>query len=154
MGTPLTYSKEDIKSIDKRKDEAVKIKIKPDQISKKEFLAKIEFLEKDIGKIVTGGYGAAMQTQDRQPTLDYRETMHRTAASLRSKINEVKSLHVAPDCEKLKQLFTEVYDGQANYLVRRADGASGIDESNLRKELTKKKDQYDKEKEKVRKKKF
>ena len=154
MGAPLTYSKEDIKSINKRKGEVVKIKIKPDQTSTSEFLAKIEFLEKDIGKTVTGGYGAAMQFQDGKSSCDYRETIQRTAAGIRSKINEVKRLHVAPDCERLKQLFVELYDAEADQLVRTIDNQDKEESERSRKVFNKKKERYLKEKQEVQNRKF
>ena len=154
LGTPLTYSKEDIKSIDQRKGEVVSIKIKPDQISTREFLAKIDFLEKDIGKTVTGGYGAAMMSPGGMSSSDYRETIHRTAAGIRSKLNRIKVLHVTPDCEKLKQFFLEFYDAEADQLVRSTETIDKDDKERNRKEYSKKKELYFNEKQEVQKIKF
>ncbi|MFA5272263.1 MAG: hypothetical protein WC412_08040 [Candidatus Omnitrophota bacterium] len=151
MGTFLTYSKIDIKDIDKSKETPVKIKIKPASINAKELLAKIELLEKDMGGIISKGYGEAMQVQGGKSASGYREAFQATAASIRSKVNEIKRLNVTPDCEKLKQLFVEVYDAQADQLVRSIDDSSTAEESEIRKkQFNKKKEQYSKEKDRIK----
>ena len=128
MGTPLTYSKEAIKNIDRSKEEIVQIKIKPEVMSTKDFLAKIELLDNYIGKHVLQGYGGGMPGPG-GPTSEYRESISKVVADIRSKINEIKILNVNPDCEKLKQLFVEVHDTEVTQLVKRIDNSTGAEES-------------------------
>jgi hypothetical protein len=147
MGTALTYSKADIKDIDKSKETPVKIKIKPSSIKAKELLAKIELIEENIGRITSKAYGDARQVQGGRSASGYREIIQRAATGIRSKVNEIKRLNVAPDCEKFKQLFVEVYDAEADKMVREIDDFStSMESENRRKQFNKKREQYFKEK--------